>query len=128
MLAPGGVLAISVPRWFPECVCWALSREYHQVDGGHIRIYRRRQLLRHIHSTGLDHTYTHHAHALHVPYWWLKCLVGVHRDTPLVRRYHDFLCREILNGPWPTPRIQRLLNSALGKSLVLYARKPGSLA
>ena len=45
VLRPGGTLAVTVPRWWPERICWALSDAYHQVEGGHIRIYRRRQLL-----------------------------------------------------------------------------------
>ena len=46
VLRPGGTLAVTVPRWFPERVCWALAEEYHApaVPGGHVRIYRRRRL------------------------------------------------------------------------------------
>ncbi|MFI5427919.1 hypothetical protein [Aeromicrobium sp. UC242_57] len=34
-------------------------------------------------------THRDHAHALHSPYWWLKCAVGVNREQhPLVRAYH----------------------------------------
>ena len=40
VLRPGGTMAVTVPRWLPEKVCWALSEEYHQVEGGHVRIYR----------------------------------------------------------------------------------------
>ena len=36
---PGGTVALTVPRWFPEIVCWRLSRAYHDTPGGHIRIY-----------------------------------------------------------------------------------------
>ena len=45
VLRPGGTLAVSVPRYGPEVVNWALSDRYHRVPGGHVRIYRRRQLL-----------------------------------------------------------------------------------
>jgi len=44
VLKPGGTLAVTVPRWFPEKVCWVLSDEYHANKGGHIRIYRARAL------------------------------------------------------------------------------------
>ena len=44
VLKPGGSLAITVPRWLPERVCWALSDEYHANEGGHIRIYRADEL------------------------------------------------------------------------------------
>ena len=41
VLKPGGMLAVTVPAWLPEKVCWALSDEYHAplADGGHVRIY-----------------------------------------------------------------------------------------
>src|SRR3954465_11658659 len=39
VLRPGGLAAVTVPRWLPERVCWALSDEYHANEGGHIRIY-----------------------------------------------------------------------------------------
>ena len=76
VLKPGGALAITVPRWLPERVCWALSDEYHANEGGHIRIYRADELRGKVLGHGLRLTHTHHAHALHSPFWWLKCLVG----------------------------------------------------
>ncbi|WP_049989763.1 class I SAM-dependent methyltransferase, partial [Natrinema salifodinae] len=42
--APGGTLAVSVPRAGPERICWALSDEYHEVEGGHVRIFDREEL------------------------------------------------------------------------------------
>src|SRR5258706_5592376 len=39
VLRPGGTMAVTVPAWLPERLCWALSAEYHAVEGGHIRIY-----------------------------------------------------------------------------------------
>ncbi|WP_328611682.1 class I SAM-dependent methyltransferase [Amycolatopsis sp. NBC_00345] len=124
VLAPGGRLAVSVPRRYPEQICWALSKAYHQVDGGHIRIYRRRELERLLTDAGLEVESSHLTHGLHTPYWWLKCLVGVDRETRLVRRFHDLLVHEIMTGPWPNPAIAALLDRIAGKSLVLYARRP----
>ena len=124
VLVPGGRLALSVPRWFPEQACWLLSSAYHQVDGGHIRIYRNRELHGLLASAGLTFEGHHYAHGLHTPYWWLKCLVGVDRETRLVRLYHDLLVHEIIHGPWPNPGAAKVLDTVLGKSLVMYARKP----
>lgn len=123
VLEPGGLIAVSVPRWLPEQVCWLLSKRYHQVEGGHVRIYRRRQLLARLRDVGLQPYASHYAHGLHVPYWWLRCLVGVDRETRLVRRYHDLLVHEITHGPWPNARIAGALDNVIGKSLVVYARK-----
>ena len=38
VLKVGGTLAVSVPRWLPEQVCWLLSTEYHSNEGGHVRV------------------------------------------------------------------------------------------
>ena len=38
VLRPGGLAAVTVPAFVPERICWALSREYHEVPGGHVRI------------------------------------------------------------------------------------------
>jgi SAM-dependent methyltransferase len=39
VLKPGGRLCVSVPRPWCERLCWLLSRDYHQVRGGHLRIF-----------------------------------------------------------------------------------------
>ena len=44
VLRPGGRLAVTVPSEMPERLCWALDTNYHDTPGGHIRIYRQRDL------------------------------------------------------------------------------------
>ncbi len=125
VLRPGGTLAVTVPSWLPERVCWALSDAYHQVEGGHVRIYSRSELVAKVTATGLHLDGSGHAHALHAPYWWLKCAVGVDDDDHvLVRRYHDLLVWDMMRRPWVTQTAERLLNPVIGKSLVLYFTKP----
>ena len=126
VLRPGGTLAVTVPRWFPERLCWALAEESHapHVADGHVRIYRRRQLARLMTAAGLRPGGAHHAHALHTPYWWLKCAVGLDRpDRWPVRTYHRFLLWDITRRPALTQALDRALNPVLGKSLVLYATR-----
>jgi SAM-dependent methyltransferase len=127
VLRPGGTMAVTVPRWYPELVCWAISDDYHGVPGGHVRIYRRSALANRLEDAGLRPYDRHHAHALHTPYWWLKCIVGVRDDRhPLVRAYHRLLVWDI-TAATPFTRIpDRMLNPVLGKSLVLYVEKPDS--
>ena len=81
VLRPGGRMAVTVPTRWPEQVCWELDSRYHDTPGGHIRIYRRRELEAKLESAGLSLRGSHHAHALHSPYWWLKCAVGVENTT-----------------------------------------------
>jgi SAM-dependent methyltransferase len=125
VLRPGGLLAVTVPRWGPELVCWALSSAYHEVEGGHVRIYRGDELRRRLTRAGLTPVDSHHTHALHAPYWWLKCAVGVDdADHPLVRAYHRLLVWDMMRAPWLTRTLERALDPFVGKSLVLYLRKP----
>jgi SAM-dependent methyltransferase len=125
VLRPGGIAAVTVPAWLPERVCWALSSEYHEVPGGHVRIYTRPELERKLGHAGLRVMGGHHAHGLHSPFWWLKCAVGVHdENNPLVRAYHRMLVWDIMRRPVWTTAPEAALNPLIGKSLVLYARKP----
>lgn len=125
VLRPGGTIAVTVPRWGPELVNWALSDEYHGNEGGHVRIYRRRVLEGRLRAAGIDVTGHHYAHALHSPYWWLKCAVGVRNDEHrLVQAYHRLLVWDITSAPAVTRLTERVLNPVLGKSVVLYGVKP----
>ncbi len=124
ILKPGSVLAVSVPRYWPEKICWILSDDYVNSDRGHVRIYKIKNLITLFEKQGLKLTGSHFAHSLHTPYWWLKCLVGVNRkNSPLVRQYHDFLTWDIMKNPRPARILENLLNPVLGKSTVLYFRK-----
>lgn len=126
VLRPDGLAAVTVPRYGPERVCWALSRPYHEVPGGHVRIYRGDQLEARLERAGLVPFAREHAHALHAPYWWLKCVVGVDRETAATRAYHRLLVWDLTEHPWVTRTAERVLNPVLGKSFVTYLRKaPG---
>ena len=125
VLRPGGLAAITVPSWLPERICWALSTEYHEVPGGHVRIYTRVELEAKLARAGLSAVWHHHAHGLHSPYWWLKCAVGVHDDKHrLASAYHRLLVWDIMRKPAVTRLAEQALNPLIGKSLVVYAVKP----
>jgi ubiquinone/menaquinone biosynthesis C-methylase UbiE len=124
VLKPGGLFCASVPRRWPEQVCWALSNEYHEVPGGHLRIFRSRQLRDEIERLGFSHYYRHWAHALHAPFWWLKCLFWEKRDSNwLVRQYHRLLVWDIIEQPALTRGLEKMMNPVMGKSVVMYFRK-----
>ena len=125
VLKPGGVLAVTVPRWFAEKVNWALSDAYHEVEGGHVRIYKESELRGRLEDVGFVVDGRSFAHALHSPYWWLKCAVGVDNDThPLVTAYHRVLVWDIMKAPALTRAADRLLNPVVAKSVVVYCHKP----
>lgn len=125
VLRPGGTMAVTVPSAGPELVNWLLSDAYHDVPGGHVRIYRWATLVRRLGAAGLEPIGRHRAHALHSPYWWLRCLVGPTNDAhPLVAAYHRLLVWDITAAPTVTRIAERVLNPLVGKSLVVYLRKP----
>ena len=125
VLRPGGTMAVTVPRWLPEKVCWALSDAYHEVEGGHVRVYTGAELVGKLEEAGLTYDGRDHVHGLHAPYWWLKCAVGVTNDEhPAVKAYHRLLVWDIMKKPLATRLAERALNPLIGKSLVLYLHKP----
>lgn len=138
VLRPGGTMAITVPRWLPEVINWRLSPDYHNSPGGHIRIYTDHELVDKVTKGGRANDGTPgdamifegkgHAHGLHTPYWWLKSAVGVDNDDhPLVKAYHQVLVWDIMRTPRysaVTRLAEKALNPVIGKSMVLYFRKP----
>ena len=126
VLKPGGTFACTVPSEWPETINWRLSDEYHAPKsvGGHVRIYSSTELKAKLRAAGLTVTGSHHAHALHSPYWWLKCAVGPRReDSRVVNAYKRFLEWDIVRQPRSTRLAERALSPVLGKSLIVYARK-----
>ena len=125
VLKPGGKLGISVPRQWPEWICWRLSEGYRTTPGGHIRIFDATHLRREVERFGFVCVGQGSAHALHVPYWWLKCLFWRHDREPwLVKAYHRLLVWDLMKWPWLTRAIDGLLNPLMGKSIILYFTKP----
>lgn len=125
VLKPGGTAAITVPSFLPERICWALDEGYHTAPGGHVRIYTLAELSAKLKSTGFEIGPHHHAHGLHAPYWWIKCAVGVDNDDhPLAKAYHELLVWDIMKRPPLTRIAEAVLNPIIGKSVVLYVKKP----
>ena len=127
VLKPGGRLCISVPRQWPEWICWQLSEGYRTTPGGHIRIFDATHLAREVARQGFVLTGRGSAHSLHVPYWWLKCLFWRSDPEPWpVRLYHQLLVWDLMKRPWITRAVDALLNPIMGKSIVLYFTKPAA--
>ena len=123
VLKPGGIFGVSVPRFFPEWVCWKISDAYHAMEGGHIRIFRADHLKRDIESGSFIHYDKHHAHSLHVPYWWLKCIFWREEgeeEASIIKNYHKFLVWDLMKQPRLTYWLDKILNPFIGKSVVMY--------
>jgi ubiquinone/menaquinone biosynthesis C-methylase UbiE len=123
VLKPEGIFCASVPRYWPEKICWMLSDEYHANEGGHLRIFTSKQFKDAIESLGFNRYKRHWAHALHSPYWWLQCASWENRDkSKLVSWYHKLLVWDLMERPWITRTTESLLNPIMGKSVVMYFR------
>ena len=125
VLKPGGVMALSVPRYLPELICWKLSKEYSKTPGGHVRIFKHSQLRDLAENNGLQYQSFHWAHGLHSPYWWLQCLFWNTRETSyVIKLYHKLLVWDLMKRPLFTRLLEMILQPLIGKSLVMYFRKP----
>lgn len=123
VLAPRGQLVVSVPSAWPEAVAWALSLEYHAVPGGHVRIWSLRGITRLLEAQGFRVVARHRRHALHAPYWWARCLLGIARSDhdPRIEWLGWRLVKAAVGEAPLLGRLEALLDPVLGKSLVVYA-------
>ena len=121
VLKPEGVLAVSVPRYLPELICWKLSSAYSKTAGGHVRIFKQKELRKLIGKESVSYKSFHWAHALHSPYWWLRCMFWEREEEHwLVRKYHEFLVWDLMKNPLITRFLEMILRPFIGKSLVMY--------
>lgn len=128
VLRADGQLAVSVPRQGPEEICWRLSSHYHSAPGGHVRIFREKNLRAAIQEHAFIFQRKHWAHGLHSPYWWLKCAFWDRRESLwIIKLYHRLLVWDIMKAPKLLRRFEKLvLNPLMGKSVALYFRKESS--
>ena len=92
VLKPGGKFLASVPAEFPEKICWALSTEYQNQPGGHLRIFKRKNLINDVSQRGFNFIQSERFHSVHSAYWWLRCLFWKSQETNiLVGWYKKFL-------------------------------------
>jgi SAM-dependent methyltransferase len=124
VLAPGGVAAVTVPRSGPERLCRMISEARHVDGGGHNRLYRRDEIIGRLRSAGLVVLGLHHAQALHTPYELLTHAVGPGRDPVPVRAYRKLLAWDREHSERLTRRVDRVLSPVMGRSLVIYVRRP----
>ena len=124
VLKPGGKFLASVPAEFPERICWALSKEYQNQPGGHLRIFKKKNLIHDVSERGFKFIQSERFHSVHSAYWWLRCFFWKSQETNiLIRWYKKFLEIHILQKPKWIDLLDRSLNPILGKSIALYFEK-----
>jgi SAM-dependent methyltransferase len=124
VLKDDGVMAVSVPTRFTESIYWRISRQYSRNPGGHVRIYRAREIIQLLREHDLDIFTIRHKHSLHSIYWLLRCIFGVNNEKALIpRMYHSLLVWDLKTRTKPVRLLDDLCNHLFPKSIVIYARK-----
>ena len=124
VLKPGGKFYASVPASWPEKICWALSKDYQNQPGGHLRIFNQSGLVSEIEESGFKFLSSDRFHSIHAPYWWLRCFFWNTQDSNfVVKGYKKMLERHILKKPFFLDFIDKIFNPFLGKSFSMYFEK-----
>ena len=124
VLKPGGKFYASVPASWPEKLCWALSKDYQNQPGGHLRIFNQSGLVSEIEESGFKFLSSDRFHSIHAPYWWLRCFFWNTQDSNfVVNGYKKMLEKHILKKPFFLDFIDKMFNPFLGKSFSMYFEK-----
>ena len=121
VLKPGGQFLASVPAEFPEKICWLLSEAYQNQPGGHLRIFKKNELIKEIAEHNFTFESSQRFHSIHSAYWWLRCLFWKSQESNIIiKGYKKILERHILKKPFFLDLIDRIFNPILGKSIAFY--------
>ena len=121
VLKPGGQFLASVPAEFPEKICWLLSEAYQNQPGGHLRIFKKNELIKEIAEHNFSFESSQRFHSIHSAYWWLRCLFWKSQESNIIiKGYKKILERHILKKPFFLDLIDKIFNPILGKSIAFY--------
>ena len=121
ILKPGGQFLASVPAEFPEKICWLLSEAYQNQPGGHLRIFKKNELIKEVAEHNFSFESSQRFHSIHSAYWWLRCLFWKSQESNIIiKGYKKILERHILKKPFFLDLIDKIFNPILGKSIAFY--------
>ena len=123
---PGARVAITIPTATSEHLYLRLGDEYFESPGGHIRIFRPRDLAKAMSAAGFETRGCGFAHGFHTPYWVLRSAMHLPDadQSALVRGYREFLIRATASKLMD--RLEGVLNYVCPKSIILYGEKRAS--
>ena len=121
VLKPVGQFLASVPAEFPEKICWLLSEAYQNQPGGHLRIFKKNELIKEVAEHNFSFESSQRFHSIHSAYWWLRCLFWKSQESNIIiKGYKKILERHILKKPFFLDLIDKIFNPILGKSIAFY--------
>ena len=121
VLKPGGQFLASVPAEFPEKICWLLSEAYQNQPGGHLRIFKKNELIKEVAEHNFSFESSQRFHSIHSAYWWLRCLFWKSQESNIIiKGYKKILERHILKKPFFLDLIDKIFNPIFGKSIAFY--------
>ncbi|MCS7275614.1 MAG: methyltransferase domain-containing protein [Dehalococcoidia bacterium] len=128
VLRPGGSLVVSIPRFLPEAICWAINRRLMTLPGSHVRIYPPGAVERKLRRLGLelyDHRHDHGYWSLYwIAYALLDRIVGGKRAEAAMAWARRLIESYSLRPGPLAVRLEEDINRYFAKSCVIYARKP----
>ncbi|MDE3094386.1 MAG: class I SAM-dependent methyltransferase [Chloroflexota bacterium] len=126
VLKPGGILAVSVPDEFSEKIFWKLSEHYRTQVGGHVRVYRRRQIVGLLRDAGLEPYAVRYRHSLETLYWLSHVALWSEwgKQGPVTGAFRRALDSARARRSAIVTAIDDIGNRILPKSIVVYSRKP----
>ena len=124
VLKPKGKFLPSVPSFWPEKICWSLSSGYQNMPGGHVRIFKKRQVINEIEVMDLLMIILKDFMVFIAPIGGYAVSFGSSQDTNyLVKIYKKFLEYQILQSPTWLNNLEKILNPIFGKSIAFYFEK-----
>lgn len=122
VLKPEGVLLVSVPTYTPEKLCWVFSKKYRQTPGGHIRIFKKKQLIEAFLKCRLNLFHHHREHSFHSIYWILRSRNNMD-ESNFLKSFHGLLVKQMFGQAKTSAFIEKMLNPLFGKSECFYLTK-----
>ncbi len=127
VLKPDGTLVISVPDEYSERLLWRFSERYYNTPGGHVRIYRRRQIRRLLRENGAVPFAVEYKQSLESVRWLAHSVIDKEWGQPgRITKGLRWLLDTPSHRHWRAlDLLDALGNRVLPKSIVLYGRKVG---
>jgi ubiquinone/menaquinone biosynthesis C-methylase UbiE len=115
-------MAVSVPTPYTERLFGSISYDYFRTPGGHVRIYKKKELLQKLRKGGLKIQYVCREHAFHSILWMLKCLCGLKNQKALIPAFWEQIIIFSMRIKF-FKKIENFWNNLIPKSIVVYTRK-----